>query len=485
MTRWMGPMEPGRGARLWIAVLLIATVACDSEADGPSPVGTADATTGDGDAAALEGGMWSCHLSNPFSGSPECKSYTGGSWDRDSAMADCREGQYGEPGRFGSAPCDVGERMGVCDVPSYFGLEYQLVLGGTNADFCTATARACTNFLDGAFTAAPACEGAYVPPPVDGGFVFEWPTQTCVAPAPGAPPGASPGGEVCTWNLISGCTEPGRDYLKYGDCDVVRTNRPYYAVPPRPVGPADDPRLADETFVTESNWIREQVAACACVCCHTDRSPDGPSMWTIDDGPLFIDAMSDTAIAMFAGYIDSSAFGGFDPANNNGFNRLDSALPTTDVERTLAFFEREFQRREIDVDWARSQRAIGGPLVEQRAHVPEPCPSDTGIRADGVLEWPVEELARYVYVLRADAANPGMPPNLDLPEGTLWRIDLPHTESPIPSGSVRYGEVPPLMRQAFPADGAAPEPLVSGESYYLYILKDLAFPISRCIAVAP
>lgn len=463
-------------------VALIDTDAGIVESDAAAADAAADAAPGPD---LSGGGQWSCILVNPFSGAPECKSYSGGSWDVDSAAEDCAAGQYDEPGVFTDDPCVVDPLMGVCAVPSYFGREYRLLLGGANPDFCTATARACTNFLEGEFLAAPACEGAFVPPPVDAGFVFEWPTEECVAPPEGEAAGDGPDGAVCTWNLISACTEEGRSYLEYGDCDVVRTNRPYYAVPTRPVGEDDDPRHQDTAFVEDSNWIREQVESCACVCCHTERAPDGPSMWSIDDGPLFIDSMSDTAIAMFAGYIDSDTFGGFDPSENNGFNRLDSALPTTDVERTLGFFEAEFQRREIDAEWALAQRAIGGPLVEQRAFVPEPCTDETGFNDDGTIRWPVDRTARYLYVLGSDAVNPGMPPNQDLPDATLWRIDLPHTESPIPSGSITYGTLPSLMTQRFPADDAPPEPLRSGEEYYLYILQDIAFPIDRCIATAP
>jgi hypothetical protein len=208
-------------------------------------------------------------------------------------------------------------------------------------------------------------------------------------------------------------------------------------------------------------------------------------MWSVDDGPLFIDSMSDTAISMFAGYIDSSALGGFDPADNNGFDRLNSALPTTDVPRMIAFFQAEFERRGIEEDWANSQRAIGGPLVEQRAYVPTDCPEEVGINPDGTIRWTVDRYARYLYVLRPDSVNPGIPPNQDLPEGTIWRIDLPHDEMPLLSGSITYGVVPPQMKQAFPTDNEIPEPLVSGERYYLYILQDVALPIERCIAVAP
>lgn len=494
-------------AAFTLASLALATAACSTERPFPErdPGGDAsedrDATPdvrdgsaahepddgGDADLDATPGGPgWTCGLVNPFSREPECKQYTGDGWTEATAAEDCRNGQYNTPGVFGSGLCAVEPLLGTCDIPSYFGLEVRLYLGGSNPDFCTATGRACTTFLDGTFTAAPPCEGAYIPPSSSASsFVFEWPTQSCQPPLDGEPPGQSAGGDVCTWNLISGCTEDGRRYDDYGSCQTVRTNRPYYAVPGRTVGSDDDPRLRDESFVAESNWVRQQVEACACVCCHTDRAPDGPSMWSVDDGPLFIDAMSDTAIAMFAGYVDSSTFGAFDPAANNGFDRLNSALPTTDPARTLAFFEAEFDRRGIDEQWARSIRPIGGPLVEQRAHVPTPCASDVAIASDGRIVWPPDASARYVYVLDADAANPGMPPNLDLPVGTRWRIDVAHTDAPLVPGEVVYGRVPEGARQAFPADGTPPGALTPGEQVYLYILKDIAVPIARCLATVP
>ena len=39
--------------------------------------------------------------------------------------------------------------------------------------------------------------------------------------------------------------------------------------------------------------------------------------------------------------------------------------------------------------------------------------------------------------------------------------------------------------QRVPADGAAPSPLVSGQTYYLAVMRDLAQPITRCTFTAP
>jgi MYXO-CTERM domain-containing protein len=76
-----------------------------------------------------------------------------------------------------------------------------------------------------------------------------------------------------------------------------------------------------------------------------------------------------------------------------------------------------------------------------------------------------------------------VPPNLWLPEGTIWRVDLPMDGDPVPSGTVRYGEVPEGMTQAWPLDGGAP-PLEMGKDYYLYAAADIMYPISRCIFTA-
>ncbi len=96
--------------------------------------------------------------------------------------------------------------------------------------------------------------------------------------------------------------------------------------------------------------------------------------------------------------------------------------------------------------------------------------------ADGTLTW-VGGKARYVYVLDANSTSPGVPPNLDTPLGTQWRIDVPWLDgTPVESGTVRYGVVPEGLRER-----VAPVPLVSGRQYYLYVLQDIAIPLTRCL----
>ena len=87
-----------------------------------------------------------------------------------------------------------------------------------------------------------------------------------------------------------------------------------------------------------------------------------------------------------------------------------------------------------------------------------------------------------MYVMRADADNPGVPPNLDLPEGTLWRLDVAHTDDPIASG-IQYGVVPEGASQYYPFESSAPA-LSKGFAYYLYVLQDIYAPLTRCTFVA-
>ena len=50
---------------------------------------------------------------------------------------------------------------------------------------------------------------------------IDW-TVRCSEPLAGDV-GDGPDGQVCTNVAISGCTEPGKRFAEYGDCDVVRT----------------------------------------------------------------------------------------------------------------------------------------------------------------------------------------------------------------------------------------------------------------------
>lgn len=429
--------------------------------------------------------LGACHYDNPFSSNPECKSYTGTAWTIEKASSDCTDGPFGSPGTWTQdAQCEVDPSLGVCLVGHDNGLDYLLVLGGQDGRQCSAGAMACTAFAGGTFDPSENCIG-YDTAPMSSGSgdstVFQWPTKTCKPALPGEPEGQT-NGEVCTWNLISASTEQGRRYVDYGDCNIVHTNRPYFPLAPWQVPPTTDPRLEDDAWLAESDWVQSQARASACSCCHSESAaPRGTSRWSIDAGPLWVDTMSDEAIVLFAGHTDSSVLGAFDPADNNGFDRIHSALPTTNVDRMLEFFLGELERRGVTNSYISSLPDVGGPLLTQLAYEPEACGEGEGVDTSGRLIWN-GGAARYLYVLEASAQNPGLPPNLDMPEGVLWRADVLHNVEAFEPG-IDYGELPEGAIQYYPANGAAPT-LTPGKQYYLHVLRDVAIPIARCLFTA-
>ena len=144
----------------------------------------------------------------------------------------------------------------------------------------------------------------------------------------------------------------------------------------------------------------------------------------------------------------------------------------------VTFFEGELARRGAERSDFDGSTPIGGPLSTQAEFEPETCTNGAGIGTDGVITWS-GGAARYIMVLYAGAPNPGVPPNLDKPYGTIWKLDVDHTAEPIESG-ILYGQQYENTRQDYPAEGDAAQ-LITGETYYLYVLKDVSSPIERCL----
>ena len=424
-----------------------------------------------------------CEYRNAFTGDPECKQYIGTDWTAESGQNDCELNIPGGGGTFleDETPCGVDPMLGRCDVDTVPGLEYFILLGGDDPANCDGGELACESFAGGTFTGEAVCDDAVVD---DDHTVFIWPYETCSEPIEGEEAGVSEDGEVCVWEAISGCVEEGRDFRDYGSCDVVETNRPYYPVDGRETGGADDPRMDDPEYLAELEWVQSQVESCACICCHSEETREGPSIWSVDGPTLWPDMMSDQAIGMFAGFVDSSALGAYPVDQNNGFDRIASGMATTDVERMLTFWLGEFDRRGLSADDMGDYLPVGSSLLDQVNYDMEACEEGDGVAADGTLVWSDERTARYLYVLETGSSNPGVPPNFDMPEGVIWRVDVAHTDDGFTSG-VTYGVAPGASAQIVPAEGAAPPALVSGQQYNLYVLFDVALPIARCIFTAP
>jgi hypothetical protein len=421
-----------------------------------------------------------CEYTNPFSQGPECKEYRGAAWTAATAAEDCLSPLLGAPaGLFtASTTCDYPSTLGECVIDGGTDTELALVFPGDDPGGCGGASIGC-GFGGGEFVPSPVCSDDDPGPSTGGLGVFRPFEQVCVEPLAGEAPGASDG-EVCTWGAISACTEEGRRYDDYASCDDVLTQRPYVPYPVTANTPADDERLTDTAYLSELAWVTEQVEACACICCHSTASaPEGgTSGWYIEAEPLWIDTLDDDGLAMLAGWVNSEAFGAFDPADNNGFDRSTAGLPTTDVDRMLSFLEGELTRRGLDRSDFADAAPFGGPLYDQIVYEPSACAGDEGVDADGKVTW-TGGAARYVYVLEPDARSPGVPPNLDLPAGTLWRLDVGPDDDPVTTG-LDYGATPPGTRQAFPAAGA-PAALQAGSTYYLYVLRDIYQPLTRCL----
>jgi hypothetical protein len=420
--------------------------------------------------------LGACVYSNSISGGEECKEYRGAGWTVDAATGDCDSPSFPfDPGTFTeNATCDYPSALGICTLAGGTDDELALFFPGDNPDDCGGAELGC-GFAGGTFEASAVCEGGE-PVIVAPAVPFTPFEEVCVDDA------RAEDGEVCVWNAISGAVEPGFKFAEFGDCDAVRTQRPYVPYAAQWETAEDDPRLTDVAWQAEFDWFTSQVESTACICCHSDEAPNGASGWFLEAEPIWLDSAGDEAVAMFAGWIDSTSFGAFPADELYGFDRTELGMPTTDIPRMRAFLEAEMARRGYSrADFA-DEPVWGGPLATQLVYEPEPCNERQGIDADGKIIWTGSD-ARYVYVMEEGTTSPTVPPNLDLPDGTLWRIDVGPDQDPIESG-VTYGEIPGDARQAFPETGA-PAPLESGETYYLVALADIIVPATRCTFVAP
>jgi hypothetical protein len=427
-----------------------------------------------------------CRYTNPFAKLEECRDYLG-EWSEKQAKDDCASQQLeGKKAEFELATkCSYPSILGYCILGS--GSKFTRIhMPGADDTKCAGTERGCEVFGGGLFDPAPLCGGKVTEGGGTGLPTYQPPVLTCKSPTPGELPGKSANGQVCTWSMISGATEPGRDFEQYADCNIVRTQRPYYGAPTNMNATREDTRMNDATYKAEVEWMKKEITATACVCCHKTTAPSGASNWHVDQPGNFINGFYDRGLAMGAGWINTVGFGAYPAEQNNGFSRAtpdrpdDSIFVTTDPARMKRFFEAELAfRGKTKADFA-GQVYGAGPLDDQRFYVPKACENGEGVDEAGKVTW-IGGRARYVYVLEKDAKSPGVAPNLDMPAGVLWRFDVAPTEKQgLESGSVTYGTTPPGATQRFPAEGS-PAALVTGREYYLYTLQDIAFPATRCI----
>jgi hypothetical protein len=138
----------------------------------------------------------------------------------------------------------------------------------------------------------------------------------------------------------------------------------------------------------------------------------------------------------------------------------------------------ELARRGLSEAWARAVPPFGGPIYTASVQQPGACAAGQGVDVDGSVRW-TDGSARYVYVLTPGSKNPGVPPNLDLPQGTLWRLDVLASEPAIASG-VAFASTPSGTVQSYPESTPA-APLARGQMYQLVVLRDVGLPIVNCL----
>jgi len=117
-------------------------------------------------------------------------------------------------------------------------------------------------------------------------------------------------------------------------------------------------------------------------------------------------------------------------------------------------------------------RSVGTPRRFRRTH-------GTRGRRLAVLARTAGESPYAPYVLARGSKNPGVPPNLDLPQGTLWRLDVLASAPPIASG-LAFATTPEASFQTHPPASPA-EPLEAGQTYQLVVLRDVGLPLANCL----
>jgi hypothetical protein len=329
----------------------------------------------------------------------------------------------------------------------------------------------CLLFLVGCGDGADGQAGdAAVAPPERASENFIMPAQLCVD------------GE-CFWNANGGAVAEGQRFDDLGDCPTVRTQGIPWEYPLYPTD-AEEPRLADEQFARELAWVTEQAEATACSCCHDSRTGSA-NVYDIAAGPSWVSAMTDRGLMMAAGIIDTDVLGAFAPEDNHGFDRYTTIFPTTNVDRFRQFFLDELDHRGVTEDEIETAEPLGGPLTENALDVAEPCAEGTGVDADGALHWPGGGI-RYAWILEADAVNPGVPPNLDVPAGTLWHAAVHHDDDVLRPGELVYSTAPAGAAQVFPPAEQAPVVLLADSEYRLFLLRDHGqYLLKNCNFVYP
>ena len=288
--------------------------------------------------------------------------------------------------------------------------------------------------------------------------------------------------KLCIWHHPAACVPEGLSYADVWSCDTVRTLGPSWFIEPEQRFVTDEKLLRDEAFTTELAWVTSQVASSGCSCCHASEKSGYASYFDIDAPGNWTDTLTMTGIVMAAGLADEHKYLGYLPPEDNfGFDRETTIFATTDIPRMRAFFQAEFDRRGGTADDIQTARdtfvQINGSLFEE----PGDCGPGEGMNDDGKLVWKGGEV-RQVYLQEVGSKNPGSPPNLDKPEGTVWALYANPDDVAYASGTIEPGIIPENGYQAVPEAASTPPQLEEGKQYRLFVTPDfLRSNQSNCI----
>lgn len=417
-----------------------------------------------------------CDYVGPNSRLPECKDYLG-EWRADAAEKSCGElrGTW-----VGGTVCAPDTSLGAClfgDKPE----QNRTYIVSDDTSKCSGARTGCEFFGGGYWKPSTLCGGVSTEIVV---LENAWrrPRRVCRD--------EGDGGQLCVWNSIHGATREGRSFRDDAVCDDSRSGRPYYPRAPDARYAMADPRRGDPAYLAEEAWVRSQINATSCVCCHSKAAPGGAaSIFDVDREGSLANQLTDRGVGHGSSLVPSIPLGAFPADVNHGFAKSDwehpdySVFLSTDPARMKAFWLKEAEHRGLTKEGFVGVPDGFGPLSEQLFYQPAACAAGEGVDGEGVITWG-NGRARYVYVLEATARSPTVFPNLDLPADTLWKLDVPPDGAPLSSATVRYGQLPEGTTQAFPMAGA-PAALIPGRQYYLYVTADQMLPITRCLFTAP
>jgi hypothetical protein len=90
-------------------------------------------------------------------------------------------------------------------------------------------------------------------------------------------------------------------------------------------------------------WSANQIRACSCSCCHNNQGV-AAHIYSWDFAPAWTDSLSTERLERVVGEYNSDE--DIAAADNNGFSRLGTGIPSTDPTRLSAFLARELERRQ-------------------------------------------------------------------------------------------------------------------------------------------